>query len=35
VATKEAELTAAVEELVAQGLSPTQVQQLLGLSPER
>jgi hypothetical protein len=35
VAAKEAELTAAVEELVAQGLSPAQVQQLLGLSPER
>jgi hypothetical protein len=32
VATKEAELTAAVEELVAQGLSPAQVQQLLGLA---
>ena len=35
VATKEAELTAAVEELVAQGLSPAQVQQLLGLSADR
>jgi len=35
VAAKEAELTAAVEELVAQGLSPAQVQQLLGLAGER
>jgi hypothetical protein len=35
VAAKEAELTAAVEELVAQGLSPAQVQQLLGLSDDR
>jgi EmrB/QacA subfamily drug resistance transporter len=35
VAAREAELDAAVEELVAQGLSPAQVQQLLGLAADR